>query len=208
MKVRFLNLNNLEVVEKDLDVVAENLADYGDLIANVLKWQMANRRGYSTAKTKVVSEISATGKKPFAQKGRGAARQGSLVGAQFVGGAKAHGPKPRDYSYTLPKKMVKKALSLVLKDKIANNKVYVIEGLEQLPISTNSMGKKFAQKEIKEALISCQESADNFSKSVRNLKHVKSLNTSALNVYDLINYDFLLLDKSAYEKVINEVING
>ena len=208
MKVRFLNLNNLEVVEKDLDVVVENLADYKELIANVLKWQMANRRGYSTAKTKAVSEISATGKKPFNQKGRGAARQGSMVGAQFVGGAKAHGPKPRDYSYSIPKKMVKKALALVLKDKFANDKVYVIEGLQELPISTNSLGKKFAQKEINKALIACQEAADNFSKSARNIKGIKSLSANALNIYDLINHDFLLLDKSAYEKVINEVING
>ena len=125
MKIKFLNLDNLQTTEKDLDVVAESIDDNQDLIASVIKWQLANRRGFSTAKTKTVGEIAYTGKKPFNQKGRGSARQGSLKGAQFVGGAKAHGPKPRDYSYEMPKKAVKKALAIVLKDKINSGKVYV-----------------------------------------------------------------------------------
>lgn len=206
MKIKFLNLGNLQISEQDLDIIAENLAENQDLIASVIKWQLANRRGFSSARTKVVSEISATGKKPFAQKGRGAARQGSLVGAQFVGGAKAHGPKPRDYSFTMPKKAVKKALTIVLKDKFASGKVYVIEGLAELPISTSELNKKLVKQQITNPLIACQEIADNFVKSARNIKGVKSLNASALNVYDLINHDFLLLDKSAYEKVIKEVL--
>lgn len=206
MKVKFLNLSNLKVSEQDLDVVAENLADNHDLIASVIKWQLANRRGFSTAKTETIDEIALTGKKPFNQKGRGAARQGSLKGAQFVGGAKAHGPKPRDYSYTLPKKMVKKALSIMLKDKLINDKVYVIEGLSELPISTNELNKKFVQKGINKPVVSCLDNVDNFTKSVRNIEGVKLLNVSALNVYDLMNHDFLLLDKPAYEKIIKEVL--
>lgn len=206
MKVKFLNLNDLKVSEQDLDIVAENLSDNHDLIASVLKWQLANRRGFSTAKTKTIDEIALTGKKPFNQKGRGSARQGSLKGAQFVGGAKAHGPKPRDYSYTLPKKMVKKALSIVLKDKLVNDKVYVIEGLNELPISTNSLNKKFVEKGILNPVVSCQENAENFTKSVRNIEGVKILTFTALNVYDLMNHDFVLLDKSAYEKLVKEVL--
>ncbi len=206
MKIKFLNLGNLQVSEQDLDIIAENLAENQDLIASVIKWQLANRRGFSSAKTKTVDEIAYTGKKPFGQKGRGAARQGSMKGAQFVGGAKAHGPKPRDFSFTMPKKAVKKALAIVLKDKFANGKVYVIEGLEELPISTKELNKKLVKQEITNPLVACQEVADNFVKSVRNIKGVKSLNASALNVYDLMNHDFLLLDKSAYEKVIKEVL--
>lgn len=206
MKIKFLNLDNLQTTEKDLDVVAESIDDNQDLIASVIKWQLANRRGFSTAKTKTVGEIAYTGKKPFNQKGRGSARQGSLKGAQFVGGAKAHGPKPRDYSYEMPKKAVKKALAIVLKDKINSGKVYVIEGLENLPVSTNKLSKKFIEKEIINPLVACQEVVDNFYKSIRNIKGVKSLNATALNVYDILNHDFLLLDKSAYEKVINEVL--
>ncbi|HSQ97224.1 MAG TPA: 50S ribosomal protein L4 [Rickettsiales bacterium] len=206
MKVKFLNLNDLKVSEKDLEVVAENLTDNSDLIAAVVKCQLANRRGFSTAKTESIDEISLTGKKPFNQKGRGAARQGSLKGAQFVGGAKAHGPKPRDYSYDMPKKMMKKALSIVLKDKFVNEKVFVIEGMEKLSIGTNELSKKFVKIGILNPLISCQENVENFSKSVRNIKGVKLLNACALNVYDLMKYDFLLLDKPAYEKVIKEVL--
>ena len=206
MKIKFLNLSNSQISEQDLDVVAENIKEYEALIASIIKWQLANRRGFSTAKTKTVSEIAYTGKKPFGQKGRGSARQGSLKGAQFVGGAKAHGPKPRDYSYTLPKKMVKKALSIMLKDKLINDKVYVIEGLSELPISTNELNKKFVKNGINKPVVSCVDNVDNFTKSVRNIEGVKLLNVSALNVYDLMNHDFLLLDKPAYEKIIKEVL--
>lgn len=206
MKVKFLNLSDLKVSEKDLDVVAESVSDNRDLIVSVIKCQLANRRGFSTAKTKSIGEIALSDKKPHAQKHTGKARQGSLKGAQFVGGAKAHGPKPRDYSYDMPKKMIKKALSIVLKDKFVSDKVYVVEGLDKLSIGTNELNKKFASKGITKPLISCQDKVENFSKSVRNIKGVKLLDACALNVYDLMNHDFLLLDKPAYEKVIKEVL--
>lgn len=206
MKIKCLNLENSKITEQELDIVAESILENHDLIASVIKWQLASRRGFSTAKTKSVDEIALTGKKPFAQKGRGAARQGSLKGAQFVGGAKAHGPKPRDYSYEMPKKMVKKALTIVLKDKLANDKVYVLEGLEKLPVSTKELNQKFVKNSITKPLVACLDTAENFSKSVRNIKGVKALNASALNVYDILNHDFLLLDKSAYEKVKKEVL--
>ena len=206
MKIKILNLLNATVSEEDLDIIAESLEENHDLIASVIKWQLANRRGFSTAKTKTVDEIAYTGKKPFNQKGRGSARQGSLKGAQFVGGAKAHGPKPRDYSYTMPKKAVKKALSLVMKDIFANGNVYVLEGLNELPISTKELNKKLNQYEIINPLVACQEDAENFIKSIRNIKGVKSLKSDALNVYDLMNHEFLLLDRSAYEKVKKEVL--
>lgn len=206
MKVKFLNLSNSQISEQDLDLVAESINENAELIASIIKWQLANRRGLSSAKTKTVSEIAYTGKKPFGQKGRGSARQGSLKGAQFVGGAKAHGPKPRDYSYTMPKKMVKKALSIVLKDKLANGKVIILQGLQELPISTKEVNAKLVQNAIVNPLIAYQEVVENFNKSVRNIKGVKLLNSSALNVYDLMNHDFLLLDELSYEKVKKEVL--
>lgn len=206
MKIKFLNLSNSQISEQDLDLVAESISENADLIASIIKWQLANRRGLSSAKTKTVSEIAYTGKKPFGQKGRGSARQGSLKGAQFVGGAKAHGPKPRDYSYTMPKKMVKKALSIVLKDKLANGKVIILQGLQELPISTKEVNAKLVQNAIVNPLIAYQEVVENFNKSVRNIKGVKLLNSNALNVYDLMNHDFLLLDELSYEKVKKEVL--
>lgn len=206
MKIKFLNLSNSQISEQDLDLVAESINENAELIASIIKWQLANRRGLSSAKTKTVSEIAYTGKKPFGQKGRGSARQGSLKGAQFVGGAKAHGPKPRDYSYTMPKKMVKKALSIVLKDKLANGKVVILQGLQELPISTKEVNAKLVQNAIVNPLIAYQEVVENFNKSVRNIKGVKLLNSNALNVYDLMNHDFLLLDELSYEKVKKEVL--
>ena len=207
MKIKLLNIDNLQESElENIDIVADSLNNHKDLIANVIKWQLANRRGFSTAKTKTRGEIAYTGKKPFNQKGRGSARQGSLKSAQFVGGAKAFAPKPRDYSYTIPKKMVKKALSVVLKDKFVNNKVYVLDGLDKIEISTNKLNKKFVSKGFIQPIVVYQENFDNFSKSIRNLRDVKYLNVNALNVYDLLNYDFLLLDKNSYDKIIKEVL--
>jgi large subunit ribosomal protein L4 len=206
MKIKILNLNDLGISERDLDVISENLLVNHDLIGSVVKWQLANRRGFSTAKTKTRGEIAMTGKKPRNQKHTGSARQGSMKSAQFVGGAKSFGPKPRDFSYTMPKKAVKKALSMVLKNKISEDKFYVINGLQKLPISTKELNNKFIKKEIVSPLIVYQEGADNFCKSVRNIKGVKLLNACALNVYDILNHDFLLLDEYAYEKVKNEVL--
>ncbi len=206
MKVKFLNLNDSKISEQDLDIVAESMQEFQELIASVVKWQLANRRGFSSAKTKVVGEIANTGKKPFSQKGRGSARQGSMKGAQFVGGAKAHGPKPRDYAYTMPKKMVKKALYVVLKDKLSNGKVVVVQGLDKLSISTKEVNSKFVQNAIVNPLIAYQEEVENFNKSVRNIKGVKLLNSVALNVYDLMNHEFLLLDEASYEKIKKEVM--
>ena len=102
--------------------------------------------------------------------------------------------------------MVKKALSIILKDKMANGKVVVLQGLQELPISTKELNAKLVSNEIVNPLVAYGEIVDNFNKSIRNIKGVKLLNSSALNVYDLINHDFLLLDEGSYEKVKNDVL--
>ncbi|MDR0422964.1 MAG: 50S ribosomal protein L4 [Rickettsiales bacterium] len=202
MKVKILDLENSKISEEEINVVAESLKENHDLIASVVKWQLVNRRGVSSANTKTRGEIAATGKKPFAQKHRGAARQGSLKGAQFVGGAKAHGPKVRDFGYDLNKKIVKKALSLVVKDKVANGNFFVLDGLDKLPISTNNLAKKFETQNILKPLVVVDKTNDNFIKSVRNIKEVKLINTpKALNVYDTLNSKFLLVDKATFESL-------
>jgi large subunit ribosomal protein L4 len=202
MKVKILNLENSKISEEEVNVVAENLKENHDIIASVIRWQLANRRGVSSANTKTRGELAATGKKPFAQKHRGAARQGSLKGAQFVGGAKAHGPKVRDFGYELNKKIVKKALSLVVKDKITNGNFFVLDGLDKLPISTNDLAKKLEAQNIIKPLVVADKTNDNFIRSVRNIKEVKLINTSkALNVYDTLNSKFLLVDKTTFESL-------
>lgn len=200
MEVKILNLNDLSISTQKLDVVAESLRENHDLIGAVLKWQAANRRGFSSASTKTRGELVATGKKPYKQKHTGQARQGSQKGSQFVGGAKTHGPQPRDFSYTMPKKAVKRALGIVVKDKIASGKVYVVSGEEELKVGTNDLAKKFAKLEIAKALIAVNKDS-NFSKSVRNIRDIKLIRGAGLNVFDIMKYDFLLLDKVEFESV-------
>jgi large subunit ribosomal protein L4 len=125
-----------------------------------------------------------------------------------VGGAKAFGPKPRDYGYEIPKKTVKKALGLVIKDKISSGNLIVIEGLEKLPVSTNELSKKLEKQKITKSLIAVidGELTNNFIKSVRNIKNIKLLKSiSALNVYDILNHPFLLVDSGGFE-TIKEVL--
>src|SRR3990172_5607029 len=101
---------------------------------------LSNQR-LGTVKTKRKGEVSGGGKKPFKQKGTGSARQGSIRAVQFVGGGIAHGPKPRDYSLELPKKMRKQALAESLSDKAQKGKILVLESLQfEVPKTKQALG--------------------------------------------------------------------
>lgn len=166
----------------------------------VIKWQMAKNRA-GTAKTKLMSEVSGSTKKIVRQKGTGGARHGSKRAVQFVGGRTCFGPQPRDFGFSIPKKIIKKALSYVLRDKIRNGKVILIEGMENVELSTKKLNIKFKDKNIDRALVACEDEYKNFNLSLRNLYNYKNLPSSALNVYDLLDFNYLLLDKKSLNKL-------
>ena len=200
MQIRILNLNDLRETLLDIiDVDFEN-TDGAKSVPYVIKWQLSKQR-LGTAKTKLMSEISGTTRKSIKQKGSGGARHGSRRAVQFVGGRTCFGPQPRDYSFSIPKKIVKKALGFILRDKIVNNKVILIEGMGDLGISTSKLRKTLKEKGINKALIAYNEEYDNFMMSLRNLFEYKALPQVALNVYDIVNYDYLLIDRQAFEKI-------
>jgi large subunit ribosomal protein L4 len=160
----------------------------------VVKWQLARARS-GTAKTKLMAEVSGSTRKIVRQKGSGGARHGSRRAVQFVGGRTCFGPQPRDFSYSIPKKIVAGALRFVIREKLRDNRVILIDGMENLELSTRKLEKKLHTRNIGRALVACDGGYRSFFLSLRNLFNYKSLPIGALNVFDILNFDYLLLDR-------------
>lgn len=168
-------------------------------ISYVVRWQLASRRSGS-AKTKTMAEISGTTAKPWKQKGTGRARQGSKRSVQFVGGRTCHGPMPRSFDFSMPKKITKKALSDVLLLKIFENKILTFNS-PSCNIKTNKISK-FLQKSNLETVLFIVDKSSILQKSIKNIKNVKVLHSNALNVYDILNYNNVIVEQNIFEQSI------
>src|SRR5258706_14356643 len=143
MKLTVRNLDNQEVGDIELAEEVFGLPVRRDILARVVDWQLAKRRA-GTHKTKGISEISGTTKKPYRQKGTGRARQGSLRSPQFRGGARIFGPVVRDHAYDLPKKVRKLGLKTALSVKQAEGKLIVVDSLGE-SAKTKELAQAFAK---------------------------------------------------------------
>lgn len=175
-----------------------------DLMHQAYVRQLANAR-LGTHSTKVRSEVSGGGKKPWRQKGTGRARQGSIRSAQWVGGGKIHTPKPRDYTKDMPKKMRRAALRSALSVKAADNEIIVIDDLAVKTPKTKEMAKVL-EKLVGDAtsliLIPAKgEGEQMVLRSTRNLPGTKVLLANYLNVRDLLGYDKVVLPVSALDVI-------
>lgn len=201
MKVAVKNLENKKVGDIDLDPAIFGLPKRTDVLHRVVNWQQAKRRS-GTHKTKGVSEISGTGKKPFAQKGTGRARAGSLRNPQHRGGAVIFGPVVRDHGFSLPKAIRKLALKTALSAKQADGKLVILDAVKAKAVKTKDMAKALKGLEITSALIVDGGEVDaNFALSVRNIPQVDILPVAGLNVYDILRRDTLVMTKDAIEKL-------
>ena len=171
------------------------------LVHQVVVAQMAAAR-QGTQSTKRHGEVSGTGKKPFAQKGTGRARQGSLRAPQMRGGYITHGPKPRDYDQRTPKKMKAAAVRQALTDRARNNRLHVVEslGLSDKPSTKAAQAylSKFTKQ--KNVLVVLDRTDELSYLSLRNLKNVHVLPVDQLNAYDILNSDDLVFTKTAFEE--------
>ncbi len=177
-------------------------------IAYTVRWQLAKRRA-GTAKTKTMAEISGTTAKPYKQKGTGNARQGSKRSVQFVGGRTCHGPTPRSFDFSMPKKIVQKALCDALKLKIENNSVLLFAE-NSLKIKTNKVNKALKNNKISSALILIDMQNQNnqdLALAARNIKNVKALDINNINVYDILKFNQLIVDKKLFEEKILTAIS-
>jgi large subunit ribosomal protein L4 len=160
----------------------------------------ANERA-GTRAHKTRGAVSGGGKKPWKQKGTGRARQGSTRASQFVGGGKAMGPKPRDYSYDVPRKVRKLALRSALALRNSEQKILIVDRWAPEAPKTGAAKQVLAKLGVKKALV--VDGAENaaLQKSIRNLSGSDFLATQGLNVYDILGHEYLVLTADSAKRV-------
>ncbi len=168
------------------------------LLWEVVKWQLAKRRA-GTASTKTRGEVSYSGKKIWPQKGLGRARHGDRGAPIFVKGGVVFGPKPRDYGYTLPKKVRKKGLAMALADRAREGKLLVVEAFEGVQGRTKEFlawakGQGLDGRE-RVLLVTADELV---ARAARNLPWVTVLAPEGVNVYDILRHERLVMDEAAF----------
>ena len=170
------------------------------IIYDVVKMQLASRRS-GTASTKTRSDVSGGGKKPWRQKGTGRARAGTTRSPIWRGGGIVFGPHPRDYAYSIPKKVRKKAVISALSMKFRDNKMLILKDFPMEKISTRVFKSVVDLFSLKKALFVLDENNEVLLKSSRNMKNVKMIRSEGINVYDILNHDHLILLEPSVKKI-------
>ncbi len=171
------------------------------LVHQAVKRYLANRRR-GTASTKNRSEVRGGGAKPWKQKGTGRARAGTNSSPIWVGGGIVFGPTPRDYSFSLPKKMKVAALKSALSDKLENKEIIIIDKLSLKENKTSKMVEILKNLQaFKKPLIITEKEDNIIALSVRNIKGVQVLPVSKINTYDLINHKKIIITKKALKRI-------
>jgi len=162
------------------------------LIYEVVRMQMASRRK-GTASTKGRSDVRGGGRKPWRQKGTGRARAGTIRSPIWRGGGIVFGPKPRDYSYKIPKKARKAALRSVLSLKVKEDKLLILRDFPMEEIKTKKFKEILDRFELKSVLFVLDKPDPTLEKSSRNIRDIKMMRSEGVNVYDLLRYDNLVM---------------
>lgn len=201
-KIDILNLSGAVVGSMDLSDaifgIEPNAAAMRTVVLNIL----ANRR-QGTHSTKTRSEVRGGGKRPYRQKGTGRARHGSTRSAQYVGGGIIFGPKPRSYSYTVPKKIRRLAMKSAFSTKMADSKIFVIDALDFDTMKTKNMVDFMKAIKVDDsALVVLGGKNENVEKASRNLPTVKTAFVNTINVFDILKYDSFIMTKEAAEKIM------
>lgn len=184
-------------LSEDIFGIVPNMSAVHLVVVNYL----ANQR-QGTQSTLTRAEVRGGGKKPWRQKGTGRARQGSTRAPQWTHGGVALGPKPREYGFSINKKVRRLAMKSALSDKVANEEFTVLDKLALKEIKTQEMVKILnALGGAKKTLIVLPEKDDVIYKSARNIPGVKVTLVNTLNVYDIINCNKMIVLKSAVEKI-------
>ena len=201
MKLTVRNLDNQEIGEIELADEVFGLPIRRDILARVVNWQLAKRRT-GTHKTKGISEIRGTTKKPYKQKGTGRARQGSLRSPQFRGGARIFGPVVRSHAFDLQKKVRRLGLKIALSAKQDEGKLVVIDAAHVGEAKTKALRARLAALGWDSVLIidgSVVE--ENFVRATRNLPRVDVMPQQGANVYDILRRDTLVLTREAVRQL-------
>lgn len=201
MKVDVITLDNKSAGSVELAEDIFGLDVRGDLLHRVVRWQLAKRQA-GTHKTKGISEISGTTKKPFRQKGTGHARQGSLRSPQYRGGATIFGPVVRSHAHDLPKKVRKLGLKTALSAKAKDGKLVVLDTAASESGKTKDLAAQLKALGWNSALVIDGDAVnEGFARAARNIVGIDVLPQQGANVYDILRRDTLVLTKDAVAKL-------
>ena len=199
--VKVLNMAGAEVGTAELNDAIFGIEPNTAVVHEVVKNHLANcRQGTQSALTR--AEVSGGGKKPWRQKGTGHARQGSTRAPQWTHGGVVFAPKPRDYSYVLNKKVKRLALKSVLSAKVAEGNLVVIDAIKMDAIKTADFRKFLDAVKVDGKAVVVTPAVDQIVvKSARNIPGVLTTPAVQLNVYDIINAQYLVVDQAALAKI-------
>lgn len=193
-----MKIGDVEVKEEVFGVEVKK-----HVLWEVVRWQLASRRR-GTHSTKTRGEVSYSGRKILPQKGTGHARHGDRGANILVGGGVAHGPKPRDYSYPLPKKVRKLALRMALSDRARTGGILIVDEINLGSVPKTKEALRFLREKgitLEKVLLVLPEKDEVIYKSFRNLPNARVLPVEGLNVYDILWSDKLIILKSALEGI-------
>ena len=202
-KAIIVNMAGAKVGEVELSDAIFGVEPNESVVHDVVKNHLANCR-QGTQSTLTRAEVAGGGKKPWRQKGTGHARQGSTRAPQWTHGGVVFAPKPRDYSYTLNKKVKRLALKSVLSAKAAEGNLIVVDDLNLAEIKTKSMVSFLNAVEATKTMVVTAEVNENVVMSARNIPGVVTTTAKLLSVYDIVNAKKLIVDQKALA-VIEEV---
>lgn len=195
--VKVRNVQNEEVGEVELSEAVFGAPLNESLIHAAVRNFMANAR-QGTSATKTRGDVSGAGRKLWKQKGTGRARIASLRSPLWKGGGNAHGPQPRDWSYSMPRKMRQGALRSALSERVREGNVFVIDGWDLEKPKTKDFAASLSRLGLEgKTLIVDSLDNDNLLLSARNLRQTKVVNSFGLNIYDLLYHDRLVLSRAA-----------
>jgi large subunit ribosomal protein L4 len=205
MQIDIVNIAGKKVGQADLAdaVFGAKVKDY--LLWEMVKAQQAAKRA-GTHKTKKRDEVRGGGKKPYKQKGTGNARQGSTRSPQFVGGGTVWGPQPRDYSYTVPKKVKRAALVSALSLRAQEKKLVIVDALAFDAPKTKKLAGILKTLGADSAVVVDGKANVNLAMSGRNLPKSKVLAPEGLNVYDILNHPSLVIAADAVKAIEARVL--
>ena len=197
IEVHDVNRANITQVEVNEDVFEKKVNE--SIYYEVIKMQMANAR-MGTACTKGRSDVRGGGAKPWRQKGTGRARAGTSRSPIWKGGGIVFGPKPRDYSMNMPKKIKKQALCGAISQKRADGNLTILDKIELNEIKTAKIAEILNKLDLKSVLI-IEEGNKNLVLSAKNIPGVKILSPEGLNLYDILYYKDLVITQPCLEKI-------
>ncbi|HNX96368.1 MAG TPA: 50S ribosomal protein L4 [Candidatus Aminicenantes bacterium] len=201
LKVKVRNMQNAEVAEMELpeSIFAYPLNEH--LIYEAVKSFNANQR-QGTACTKTRAEVTGSGKKLWRQKGTGRARMGSIRSPLWRKGGTTFGPRPRDYSYDLPKKSRRAAIKSVLSEKMRNDRIVIIDQVKLDSLKTRETLAALKGFEYEKLLIVDRKENTELMLSTRNIPHIKAIDVREMNIYDSLKYTHIMLSTDAVQRLM------